>query len=241
MLLKTKGIIIKAIKYSETSIITDVYTEEKGLRTYIVSGVRSKRSKISSSLLQIMSLVDMVVYHSNHKDISRTKEIRPAHVYASIPFDIRKGAVGTFITEIIQKTIKEQEENKELFDFLFHTFLLLDKTDKSVSNFHLVFLVHLTSYLGFQPSGTYSKENSYFDMQEGIFTNNPGNLLFMEVDQSKALDTLMKTKLEDSHHLSFKKSERSELIHQLLNFYKIHVENFTSIQSNSILEAVFIG
>ena len=93
MLIKTQGIIFHTKKYSESSLIVDIYTQEKGLRSYIISGVRSKKSKVSASLVQIMSLVDLVVYHRDDRDLTRIKEIKPAHVYQSLPFDVRKSAL----------------------------------------------------------------------------------------------------------------------------------------------------
>ena len=93
MLIKTRGIIFRSIKYSETSIITDIFTEEKGLRTYIISGVRKKNARVSASLLQVMSLVDLVVYHRDDKDMTRIKEIKAAHIYQSLPFEIAKSSI----------------------------------------------------------------------------------------------------------------------------------------------------
>ena len=118
MLIKTKGIVLKAIKYGETSLIVDIYTEEKGLRKYIVSGVRKQKAKISAGLLQVMSSVEIIAYEKEGKGLNRLKEIRASHIYQSIPMEIRKGAVGLFIAEIAQKTLKEAESNKPLFDFL---------------------------------------------------------------------------------------------------------------------------
>ena len=117
MLIKTRGIVFRAVKYSETSFILDIYTEEKGLRTYIVSGVRQKNARVKPSLLQLMTLVEMVVYHRDDKSMTRIKEIKAAHIYHSIPFDIRKGAIGMFMIEVARKTIRESEENRALFQF----------------------------------------------------------------------------------------------------------------------------
>ncbi|MEM6967074.1 MAG: DNA repair protein RecO [Bacteroidota bacterium] len=123
MLIKTRGIIFRSIKYSETSIISDIFTEQKGLRTYIISGVRKKNARVSASLLQVMSLVDLVVYHRDDKDMTRIKEIKAAHIYQSLPFDIVKSSVGQFMLELTRKAIREPEENEPLFNFVFQSFL----------------------------------------------------------------------------------------------------------------------
>ena len=124
MLIKTKGIIFQTRKYSETSIIADVYTEEKGFRKYIISGVRKKNAKVSASLLQVMSIVDLVVYERPDRDLTRIKEIKPAYLYRSIPFEVRKGAVGLFMIEVARKTIREVEENKRFVPVFIWCFCL---------------------------------------------------------------------------------------------------------------------
>ena len=85
-MIKTRGIIFRSIKYSETSIIADIFTEEKGLRSFIISGVRTKKAKVSASIMQVMTLVDLVAYFRENKDLHRIKEIKVEHVYTSLPF-----------------------------------------------------------------------------------------------------------------------------------------------------------
>jgi DNA repair protein RecO (recombination protein O) len=173
MLIKTRGIVFRSIKYSETSIIADIYTEEKGMRSYLINGVRSKRAKIKASLLQVMSIVDMVAYDKNEKGLNRIKEMRSAYTYQHLPFDIRRSAVGLFIAEIARKTIREPEENERLFNFLFQSFHFLDTTENAIANVHLWFLLRLSAFLGFMPGGQWTEKTPFFDLEEGIFETSP--------------------------------------------------------------------
>jgi len=169
MLIKTRGIIFKALKYSETSLILDIYTEEKGLRKYIISGVRNKRSKVKTGLLQPATLVDMVAYFRDNKPMNRIKEIKAAQIYESIPFDLMKGTMSLFLVELAQKTIKEEEGNPELFNFLFNRFTTLDKLDGIHPNYHLYFMLDLSWYLGFYPGGEWSLDTPWLNMRDGKF------------------------------------------------------------------------
>ena len=169
MLIKTKGIIFRSIKYSETSIITNIFTEKKGLRTYIISGVRKKNARVSASLLQVMSVVDLVVYHRDDKDMTRIKEIKAAHIYQSLPFEIIKSSVGQFMLELTRKAVREPEENLPMFEFVYEIFQYLDETQLSFSNLHLYFMLRLSGYLGFMPEDNFSKNYPFFNLQEGIF------------------------------------------------------------------------
>ena len=116
-----------------------------------------------------MSLVEIVAYFKNDGKLNRIKEVRSAHIYQSIPFQIEKMAVGMFMAEVCQKSIKTAEENQELFDFLMEVFIFLDKTKNTVSNYHLTFMMALTRFLGFLPNGEFSDDTPYFDLKEGVF------------------------------------------------------------------------
>ena len=242
MLIKTRGIIFRAIKYSETSIITDIYTEEKGLRSFIISGVRTKKAKVSASILQVMTLVDLVAYFREDKDLHRIKEIKIDHVYTSLPFEIVKGAVGLFMVELARKTIQESEENRKLFTFLFESFRLLDTTEKPVSNLHLSFMVELSAFLGFMPGGEHVGEKSVFDLEEGIFVDEtPMHVHFLIETQSALLNRFLNIAIWESHTIKIDRQNRKELLKNLLLFYKLHVENFQKINAHEILEEVLEG
>lgn len=239
MLIKTRGIIFRSIKYSETSIISDIFTEQKGLRTYIISGVRKKNARVSASLLQVMSLVDLVVYHREDKDMTRIKEIKAAHVYQSLPFDIAKISVGQFILELTRKAIREPEKNEPLFEFVFETFQFLDETQLPFSNLHLYFMLGLTQFLGFMPSDNFSKSKPFFDLREGMFVHERGmHGYFLPEEHSEIVHQILNTNLTKIHEIKMKRETRKELLRKLIIFYRLHIENFPDLNSYQILEEV---
>ena len=239
MIIKTRGIVFKAIKYSESSMIVDIYTEEKGLRKYIISGVRSKRAKVSASLLQAMTLVDLVVYHRDDKPMTRIKEIRPAFIYQTIPFNIQRGAVGLFMIEVAQKAIREAEENSPLFQFLFDSFCYLDRTEQSVANLHLHFLLELSTFLGFMPGEFYSTEQPYFNLKDGVFVPYaPTHRHYLSPEDSAVLYQLLEVPQRECHRVSLNRALRHSLLRNLLIYYQLHIENFPTINSHTILQEV---
>jgi DNA repair protein RecO (recombination protein O) len=240
MLIKTRGIVFRSIKYSETSIIADIYTEEKGMRSYLINGVRSKRAKIKASLLQVMSIVDMVAYDKNEKGLNRIKEMRSAYTYQHLPFDIRRSAVGLFIAEIARKTIREPEENERLFNFLFQSFHFLDTTENAIANVHLWFLLRLSAFLGFMPGGQWTEKTPFFDLEEGIFETSPtSHVYFLKEAESKLIDRLLDLPLEECHTLTITPQERKVLLRHLIDYYRLHIENMPGINAHLILEEVF--
>lgn len=241
MLLPTQGIVLRSVKYSETSLICDIYTQSWGLRTYIFNGVRQAKSNIPQLLLRPNALVDLVVYHAPEKEINRVREIRPAYVYTQVPFGVVHGAVATFMVELLQKTLKEHEGNESIFRFILDSFICLDGcTPAQLANFHLLFMVHLTAFLGFAPNVETYTENAFFDYKNGIFaTTIPNHLYFFDSLYSQYLVDLACTPLHQSQNLQIPKADRNELIEQLSDFYSFHTPNFEGLQSYKIFQMVF--
>ncbi len=239
MLTKTRGIVFKTLKYGETSLIVDIYTEAHGLRKYIINGVRSKKAKVQASLLQVMSLVDLVAYNREDRDLNRIKEIRAGYVFQSVPFNVKKGAVGLFMAEVARKTLRETEENVALFNFLYDSFQYLDATPHPIGNLHLHFLLELSVFLGFIPSGKYDEETPFFDLQEGVFVPQaPLHLHFLQDKQSQLLDQLLNCQLQECHQIMINAEERRNLLRQILEYYQLHLENLPEIKAHLILQEV---
>lgn len=239
MLIKTRGILLKTIKYGESSVIAEVYTEERGLRKYVINGVRSKKARVHASLLQVISLLEMVVYSREDRDLNHVKEIRPAHVYQSLPFDVRKSALALFMAEVVRKTIRESEENKPLFDFFFRTFQYLDETTHSINNLHLYFLVELSAFLGFLPAGEYEDDTPFFDLQEGTFVEAiPKHVYYLEEQLSILLNELLHNDLLHAHLIKMTSLQRRALLQNLLDYYKLHMDFMPDIHSHQILHDV---
>lgn len=239
MLIKTSGIVLRTKKYSETSVIADIFTEAKGLRSYLVSGVRTQNARVSAGLLQIMTPVEIVAYHRDDRDLTRLKEIKPLHIFHALPFDVRRSAVGMFMTELARKTIHGHEEHPELFSFLLENFVFLDETTRPFSNLHLHFMLKLTEYLGFLPGGRFSVVTPVFDLQEGIFTgDNPTHPHTLSAFYSEKTGQLLALPKEKCHEVELSREERRTLLRQLLDFYRLHIEHFPVIHSHEVLEEV---
>ncbi len=240
MMLKTRGIVLRSMKYRESSLILDVYTETHGLRSYLVNGVRSARSRMSAGLFQVMSLIEMVAYHREDRSLNRLREVRPAYVFQKIPFDVTRGAVGLFIAEIAQKTLREREENPRLFQFLYDTFVYLDATEEPIGNVHLHFLLELSTFLGFMPTGDYSAATPLFDLKEGVFIPGlPGHKYFLDERRSGQLYALVERNRRRAHEVNLSREERRNLLNDLLLYYRLHIEGLPDINAHLILQEVF--
>jgi DNA repair protein RecO (recombination protein O) len=149
MLHKTRGIVFHVTDYSETSVVARIYTEVFGIQSYLLKGAKRKKNKLHSGILQPMSLLEMEVYHKDHGGLQYATELNNNPPFTGIPYDMVKSSIVLFLNEIAYKSIREEEGNPLLFDFLHHTMLWLDAMDPVHPDFHLVFMVQLTRFLGF--------------------------------------------------------------------------------------------
>ncbi len=237
---KTRGVVLHQVKYSESSIIAKIYTEEFGIQSYLVRGVRKRGSKLKAGLFQALSLVDMVVYYKEKSNIQYLKEIKSAFPFTSIPFDIKKSTVVIFINEILYKTLKEEEANPALFNYIFNGVKYLDFKKDNFTDFHILFIIQLSRYLGFFPKENYSTKNKIFDLSEGVFQDNiPPHLHFIEEPLSQYLSKFLSLDFEDLDQNKIPSSLRKELIERLLEYFKFHIEGFGSLKSYPILQTIF--
>jgi DNA repair protein RecO (recombination protein O) len=239
MLYKTRGVVLNSVKYSETSVIVKIYTEEFGIQSYMVRGVRSKSAKIKPALLQNLSLVDLEVYFKEKKSIQNIKELRPGFVFSSIPFDMKKSAVAVFINEILYKSIREEESNSALFEFIYESIKLLDLESNSIANFHLLFMVQFTRFLGFFPKNNFSLQTDTFDLQEGLFkkTNQPAELL-LKMPESQYLYYLVNTSFDNLKTLKIPSAIRGQLLESLIKYYTLHLPSFGTVKSHLVMKEI---
>jgi DNA repair protein RecO (recombination protein O) len=239
MLHKTRGIVFKVTDYGDSSVIVQVYTEKFGLQSYIVNGAKKPKAKIHRNMLQPLHLLDMVVYHKNTGSVQRIAELKNVPVLQSIPYDIIKSSLTMFLNEVLYKSVKQQTPDENLFQFIFHSVELLDQQTSSPANFHLVFLIRLSRYLGFYPDQNKPWGADYFDMKDGVFTKyKPENWQYLSPPHTENFYQLLKYGFENMEHISLKNDERRYLLNKLLEYYAQHVEGFGNIRSHEVLEEV---
>ncbi|QKZ12357.1 DNA repair protein RecO [Spirosoma sp. KUDC1026] len=228
MLQKTRGIALSYIRYRETSIIARVYTEEFGLQSYIVNGVRSAKSKNNRiALFQPLTLLDMVVYYKNDRDLHRLSEVKTLHPFQSIPFEVAKSTIGMFITEMLNKVLKEEAGSPILFRFLIDSILFLESAQSNFENFHLAFLLKLSFFLGFGPESAREFEDQ---LRENSYAFLPDD------EMEKALNIMVRQPLGTPILLA--RSARNELLDALVAYYQIHVDSVGEVKSLPVLREV---
>lgn len=240
-LAKTKGIVLQQIKYGDTSLICQIYTEDYGRKSFLFKGIRSKKSKIHPNILQVLFIINIEAYIKEGKEISLVKEASASNIFTHFPYDIKKSAQAIFMCEVLNKCLQEEESNKALFAFIRNSIEYFDLMETGSSNFHILFLIKLSRHLGFYPSSKLNPEEMVFDMKEGVYKDHfPGHLDYIDSVNSGLLDEILNKNYDQLSGLEMNQRKRNELLDFILKFYSIHIEGITRLRSYSILREIFI-
>ena len=241
MIIKTRGICLSSRPYAETSVIAQVFTEAKGLQSYIISGVRSSKPRVPAALLQPGTLLDMVVYWKENADLFRTKELRPYLTYERIPFDVVRGAVALFACEVLYKALRESEPAPELYAFAESYLAHLDQPGISLQLFPLFFLLRIAGFLGLEPQTPDFGQPWFFDHSSGeVLPEPPAHGRFASPESSALLLELLSKDTEEIVEAApVSRTARTGAINALIDYLRSHTEGFNNLHSYRILTEVF--
>lgn len=238
MFLKTEGIIISSIKYRDTDLIVKCYTKSQGSISFMVKGVlKSKRGKFRASMFQTLSLIDIEMQYRNKNHLEYFKEVRIQYPLNNLQSDVYKSSIAMFLAEVLKSVIFEEEQNENLFDFIQRNIIHLDQS-VNIANFHLSFLIKLSSFIGFSPHLPENENDLFFNLQEGYFEQAESTYT-MSAENSDILKQFIKTDLQQSHTIKLKKAQRLAILKLLISYYELHVESFKKPKSLDVIESVF--
>lgn len=240
MLAKVRGIMLHHINYGESSAVAHVYTDLYGRQSYLINKVRGKRARFPASLLQPLYLLELEVYHKNTRELQRIKEVRSYLPFVSLPFDLIKSTQAIFMSEIISRTVREEEANPDLYGFLEKSIQVMDALEKSNPVFHLYFMVQLTRHLGFLPEDNYSEGFQGFDMRNGQFADT-GNYHseFMSQESSRLLHEFLVISYAELDKISTSQVSRNNFLVDMLDYYRLHIHGLGTVKSLSVLQEIF--
>jgi DNA repair protein RecO (recombination protein O) len=237
MLSKNKAIVLSKVKYNDNDVILKCYTSERGLVSYLVRGAYSGKSKASKmGYLQVLSQLQIEEDFKPNRSLQYIRDMKSLLVYNSLQSNLHKSSLAMFLAEVLTSALKEESKNESLFNYLSGSLDYLDH-DTEVANFHLMFLLRLTKYLGFYPE--LSLETSdYFDLESGLFTNQPA-LYTIEGTQLLLLKQLLDLPFEAYSQLKLNAQGRVAFLNVLLLYFELQLGYFKKPKSVEVLHQVW--
>lgn len=240
MTTQTQGIVLRTIKYSDKSSIATVYTREYGRVSYMIYGISGKKSTLKSALFLPLSIIEINSIYQPGKEIQQMKDVRIEHSLNTLSGDPVKNAIALFLTELLHKTLKRQEADEIIFDFIRKAIEMMDELDEGIANFHLIFMMRLTRYLGFEPN-TEEVTANYFDLLNGVFQHNkPIHNHYLNKEITHDFAALVQCDFINMGTLDLSRTRRNELLEGLIEYYRLHMPDFHGLNSIAILHELFI-
>ena len=236
---KAEGIVLQSVRYGDTSIIVKVFTRQSGLRSYMVKGAFGRGSKNKAALFQNLNMIAYVeTGKPRHASLGYLKEVQLATVYRSLPFAFEKSAILLYVSELLSKTLTEQEKNEPLYDFIARSLLWLDLVESGYANFPLYFTLELSRHLGFYPQANHG-EGSCFDLMEGRFVHDaPLHPYCLDAEASATLSRLLGKGIDEACGLPLNVGRRRELLDGLIAFMRLHAPVLREFRSHEVLRSV---
>lgn len=240
MIVKTRAIVLRITKFGDSQIIVDVLTEEQGRVAFMVRLSKSSKSKFRRQYFQPLTLLDIEYDYRQKANLQKMKDLMVASPYCDIPFSPVKLSMSMFLAEFISLSTRNEQENFPLFAFVVDSLLWLDGASGNFANFHIVFMLRMTLFLGFYPNLEDDEQLPFFDLQEGCFVAHaPAHPHFLAQEDTVLLRKLMRIRYRTMHLYQMSRTERNRCVDLVLQYYRLHVPNFPDMKTLPILKELF--
>lgn len=238
MLVKTNAIVLSKLKYRDNDLIVKCYTKQRGIVSYLVRGaLKSQKGGSKTVYFQPLSLVLVEEQYKENRSLQNINEIKLEFLYQTLHTNILKAAIIMFLSEVLSSVLKEEEQNESLYNYIVSTLKWLD-FKAEVSNFHLLFLLNLTKYLGFYPDNQ-NKNFAYFNLSNGLFESKKDKFYSIEGENLTLLKQLLGMDFDSLNTIKLNSKERHSFLNMLLLYFELHLGDFKKPKSLQIFNQVF--
>ncbi len=238
MLITTNAIVLSKLKYRDNDLIVKCYTEQLGVVSFLLRGVlKSKKGHSKKAYFQLLSQLQLEIDYKENRTLQVIKEVKLNHLYTSLHSNILKSAIVMFLAEVLANILKEEEQNNFLFSYIETTLLWLD-VHTEYSNFHLLFLLNLTKYLGFYPEEI-NKAYNYFNLLDGKFEIKKQGKHVIYGENLTLLKTLLGTTFDALSTVKINAKQRQSFLSMILLYFELHLGSFKSPKSLQVFNQVF--
>ena len=234
MIISSSAIVLSKLKYRDNDLIIKLFVKELGLTSFIVRG-GSKKNK--SNHFQQLSLLEIEFDFSTKKSLHYFKEFEIKPNLKTVHTDLKKISIIIFLSEILSKILIHQQKDYKLYDFIEYAIKYFDENIFS-SSFHIIFLINLSKYLGFYPEMK-NNDYQYFDLHSGSYTNKKNSDYIIYDDELDCFNKILGINFDGLKALNFTPMQRKKLLDNIILYYRLHNENFTSLKSLEVLRKLF--
>lgn len=240
MLTKTTAIVLHNIKYGDSKMIVDMFTRAHGRTSFVVTIPKSAKSKIRKQLFQPLTMLSLEYDFRPKVQLQKIKEATILHPYSSLPFDMDKLTVGMFISEFLYHSLYGEESNEPMFDYISDSLQWFDSSPSPAANFHLVFMMRLSRFLGLYPNLDDYVQGCVFDLRNGSFSSvAPLHSDYLSSAEASLMSLMMRMNYPTMHLFKFTRAQRNRLLDVIVQYYRLHIPGFPDMKSLDVLRNIY--
>ena len=187
-----------------------------------------------------LSLLEIEDTHFPKRDLHRLTEAHACLPMSRIALDPVRNALALFLAEVLYRVVRDREPDQGLFDYLAESVALLERLDQGIANFHIVFLMGLTRFLGIFPNLEGYRPGVLFDLREGAFTDRlPTHPDYLGPRESEVFYSLLRIRYGNMALYAFSRQERVSILRRIIDYYRLHLPEFPEIHSLAIFQDLF--
>lgn len=237
---KMRGIVLHVLKYSDKNSIAHIFTDERGRMSFLVQQGATRAARMRNAMFMPLSIIEFEARITAGREIASLKDVRCVYPLTEIYADPVKSAIAMFMSELLTRAIQESEQNTQLWQYLLNSVRLLNSIQNGTANFHICFLYNLGAFLGIQPdTGTYHT-GYWFDMENGIFTEqHPPHHHVLNPQEANALVTISRMSFSNLHLFKLTHTQRNDILATALRYFQLHNSTVGSLKSPEVLRQLF--
>jgi len=237
MQIRTKAVVLSKQRFKDHDLIVKCYTHRYGIKSYILKNIlKSKKGKLKPAYFQLFTLLEIEGDHKDSRSLQYIRDVKLSYNTNTIHTNVVKSSIVLFLAEILSGILKEEESNDALFNFI-EASIKWFETHDTYSNFHLIFLLELTKYLGFYPD--LNDRYDYFDLAEGKYQATNSGIYCISDENLMYLKQVLGIKFDGNKKLQMSGDQKREFLSMILLYFKLHLDGFKEPKSLAILNEVF--
>ena len=231
-------IILRIVRYADSKVIVDAYTETDGRVSFAV--ILSSRGKMKRQFFQPLMLLEADCDIKPNAQLHHLREVRIISPLVSLHSDMAKMGIVMFLSEVLSHVLPPLNPLPGLFFYIYNGIEWLEKVSSGYANFHLVFLVHLTRFLGVFPDLSTYKDGAWFDMRNSCFVSSPpAHTDILSPAEAHVMLCLMRCGYHSMHLISMSAVQREAVLDHIVRYYSLHVVDLTNLKTLSVLHQLY--
>lgn len=243
---KSRAIVVRTIRWKESSKIVTLYSEEDGLIKMIARGAFRKNNPFAGKL-ETLSLLRVDYVSKKSRSLQILVESELIKSFQDLRLDLKRVPYALSMLELIQQTFEDGEPDPVFFNFLLEMVQATSVT-RYPANALIYFLLKLASYLGFKPQlrlcrggqDAQCSDSVYLSLNNGSVScrnclERVSNGIRFTRDEYLYLKNLQSLNYRRVSNWGRSHKNSAEIISRLVRFINYHFDSNLKLESLSFL------